>query len=141
MYSKSKTRDYSKHFIQPFVMDFVEFSQIRFFLNIFSVLECNLFLPGDTFVHFLHMIILILHEWRDGQVELFNFTALVLIIHNFSLVIVIKVLSLRLVQLEAFLIRVLNLLVVRIHKRFELKIFIVAQGSVCFPLFFSFDIH
>ena len=39
----------------------------------FSVMACNLLLARDTFLNFLEMCVLILHEWRHGIVEVFDY--------------------------------------------------------------------
>ena len=55
-----------KHIIQFFVIDLVELAKIGLFLDIFSVLLSDLLLSCNTEMHPLHVVILVLHEWRDG---------------------------------------------------------------------------
>ena len=57
-----------KHVIEFFVICLMEFGQVRLSLDILGVLLGDLLLSGHTQMHPLHMVILILHEWRDGQI-------------------------------------------------------------------------
>ena len=88
-----------EHIIEPFVILFVELGQVGFLGHGFGVLLGDLLLTRHALVHPLHVVILVLHEGRDGQVKVFDLATLVLVIDNLLGVAVVEILGFSLVQL------------------------------------------
>ena len=55
-----------KYIVQFLVINLMELAKIGLFLDIFSVLLSDLLLSCNTEMHPLHVVILVLQEWRDG---------------------------------------------------------------------------
>ena len=83
-----------EHIIQTLVVGLMELGQIWLVvLYALGVLLGNLFLTCHIEMHPLHVVILVLHEWRHPGVQVPDLTALVLIVEDLARFSVVKILG------------------------------------------------
>ena len=94
---------FGEQLIKLLVLHLLVSRLIRQVLGVFAVNVCDSLLPGDTFGHLLHMVVVVLHEGRHCEIQVFNSCVLVFILVDLVSLLLIEVHLIFLVKLELWI--------------------------------------